>query len=80
MVKPRLGWRDSVAIMIVVLLFISIPLLAFILVVTGYGIASSVAKYALTGRVHELVVAALWSLAFLAAAIAVWYLVKWHRS
>ena len=79
-VRPRIGWLDSAAIMVVVFLFISIPLLAFILVVSGYGVASSIARYALTGDRSELIAASLWLVAFFATALAMWYVVKWHRS
>ncbi|RLE96438.1 MAG: hypothetical protein DRJ57_05490 [Thermoprotei archaeon] len=78
--KPRIGWLDSAAIMIVVFLFISIPLLAFILVVCGYGVASSIARYALRGDRSELIAASFWLVALFATALAMWYVVKWHRS
>jgi len=78
--RLRLGWLDIIAIMIVVFLFISIPLLVFLLVVSGYGIVSSLARYVTTSEWGEALNAASWLLALIILVVVLWWLVRWHRS
>ena len=66
--------------MIVVFLFISIPLLVFLLVVSGYGIVSSLARYVTTSEWGEALNAASWLLALIILVVVLWWLVRWHRS
>ncbi|RLE70280.1 MAG: hypothetical protein DRJ43_02395 [Thermoprotei archaeon] len=80
MQRLRLGWLDIIAIMIVVFLFISIPLLVFLLVVSGYGIVSSLARYVTTSEWGEALNAASWLLALIILVVVLWWLVRWHRS
>ena len=80
MQRLRLGWLDIIAIMIVVFLFISIPLLVFLLVVSGYGIVSSLARYVTTSEWGEALNAASWLLALIVLVVVLWWLVRWHRS
>ena len=80
MQRLRLGWLDIIAIMIVVFLFISIPMLVFLLVVSGYGIVSSLARYVTTSEWGEALNAASWLLALIILVVVLWWLVRWHRS
>jgi len=75
-----MGWTDVVAIIVVVGLYIVLPFLVFLLVVSGYGLLSSILRFFTWGRGIDAFYALLWLGVAAITSLAIHKLLKWYRS
>ena len=77
--KASFDWRDITAMIIVIFLFLSIPFLVFILIVSSWAFLSSLLKF-LDGETGKLYEVFTWFFAIIVEVLVLIWLVKWHRS
>jgi len=75
--ERKVEWKDLVAISLVVLMFLSVPLLALLVVVSIWGLATAVRDALEDPRAMPYV--ALWTIVAISSSAALWYAVRWHR-
>ena len=75
--KIEVEWKDVLAIIIVVFMFITIPFLVFILLLSLWCLLTSITDYLKVGA--GLLYVILWSFITVAILLMLRYIVKWHR-